>query len=64
MLNFEYDAEAERRVLMKEGRQEGLQEGLQEGRNEIIALLERIKLGDISLEDALSKAKHPTQETQ
>jgi predicted transposase/invertase (TIGR01784 family) len=31
MLNYEYDAEAEKRVLRQEGRREGLQEGLQQG---------------------------------
>ena len=56
MLNYEYDAEAERRVLKKEGRQEG--------RNEIIELLEKIKQGDISVEDALTKAKHTMPEAQ
>ena len=56
MLNYEYDAEAERRLLKKEGRQEC--------RNEIIELLEKIKQGDISVEDALTKAKHPMPEAQ
>ena len=31
MLNYEYDAEAEKRVLLQEGRLEGIQEGMQKG---------------------------------
>ena len=48
MLNYEYDAEAERRVLLQESRQEGRQEGI-----DLVAKL--LKQG-LSVDDAIEKA--------
>jgi predicted transposase/invertase (TIGR01784 family) len=57
MLNNEYDAEAERRVLRQEGKQEGRQEGKQEGLQEGVDMLAKLLLEGIPLEEALEKAK-------
>jgi len=48
MLNYEYDAEAEKRVLLQEGRQEGRQEGQQE---EKLAAAKRALMSGVKPED-------------
>ena len=53
MLNYEYDAEAEKRVIIQEARQEGLEEGMEKG---IESLAELLREG-LSIEDALIKIK-------
>jgi hypothetical protein len=65
MLNYEYDAQAERRILRQEGRQEGIQEGMQEGmqkgmqkeRQEMIKLMLKVQRGNITIDEALNKAR-------
>jgi len=57
MLNNEYDAEAERRVLKQEGHQEGVQEGRQEGRQEILDMLTKLLQEGMSPEAAIEKTK-------
>jgi len=49
MLNWEYDADAEKRVIKEEGKQEGKQEG--------IDLLANLLKEGLSLDEALKKAK-------
>jgi len=61
MLNYEYDAEAEKRVLLREGQRKGLRRGRQEGRNEgwnegIDALTQLLKEGQ-PLDVAIANAK-------
>jgi len=53
MLNWEYDADAERRVLTEEAMQQGIQQGMQQGA-ELVANL--VKNG-ISVDEALNKVK-------
>ena len=48
MLNYEYDAEAERRVLKQEGREEGMK-----GMDFLVELLRE----GLSIDEALEKAK-------
>jgi predicted transposase YdaD len=61
MLNWEYDADAEQRVIREEGKQEGLQqgkqEGLQEGLQQGIDLLSTLLKEGLSLDEALEKVK-------
>ena len=76
MLNYEYDAEAERRVLrqegLQEGRQEGRQEGLQEGRQEsrqetlqeVLEMMKKLKEGELSVDDAYARIKKASLENQ
>jgi hypothetical protein len=52
MLNYEYDAEAEKRIL----RQEGIQEGMQKERQKMIELMLKVQQGNISIDEALNKA--------
>ena len=53
MLNWEYDADAERRVLTQEGRREGRREGIAEGRREGVEMLAQLVREGVSLDDAL-----------
>jgi len=53
MLNYEYDAEAERRVLREEAYQEGFQKGFQEVLDLVTKLVEEC----LSTEAAIDKAK-------
>ena len=55
MLNYVYDAEAEKRVLLQEGRQEGRQEG--------IDLLARLLKEGLSVDDAVATAKKAATES-
>ena len=56
MLNYEYNAEAERRVLWQEGMQEGIQKGRQEG-IQGIDLIVKLQHEGLSLEEAVVEAK-------
>ena len=62
MLNWEYDADAERRVLRKEALEEGLQQGRQEGRQEGkqegAELLAKLIKDGIPLDEALERVKN------
>jgi len=53
MLNWEYDADAERRVL----RNEALQEGRQEGKLEGAELLAKLLKEGVTLDEALESVK-------
>ena len=59
MLNWEYDADAEKRVLREEAKQEGIQEGIQQGiqqgKREMTELLAKLISEGMSVEDALNK---------
>jgi len=55
MLNYEYDAEAERRVIRQEGRREGRQEG--------IDLVVKLLQAGLSADDAIAKAKRTAAES-
>ena len=57
MLNYEYDAEADRRIQRQEGRKEGQIEGRIEDRCEMIKLMVEIQQGNISVEEALRIAR-------
>ena len=61
MLNWEYDADAERRVLREEALQQGMQQGLQRGVQQGVLqgteLLAKLIREGMPLEDALEKAK-------
>jgi len=65
MLNYEYDAEAEKKVLKQEGRKEGIQEGIQEGhqngRQEVIDFLADLSKAGVPFDVALAEAKKSTQ---
>jgi len=64
MLNYEYDADAERRVIRQESLQEGRQEGQQEGRQEVIELIENLLKDGLSPDEAIASAKKVTGETK
>ena len=51
MLNWEYDADAEKRVL----REEAKQEGIQQGKREMAELFAKLISEGMSVEDALNK---------
>ena len=53
MLNWEYDADAERRVLDEEARQRGMQQGISQGAE----LLAKLLREGLSLDEALEKVK-------
>ena len=55
MLNWEYDADAERRVLREEAKQEGIQQGKQEDKREMAEQLTKLISEGMSVEDALEK---------
>jgi len=57
MLNYEYDAEIEKKVIRQEGRREGRQEGRREGRQEGVELLGKLLQEGIPLEEAISMAQ-------
>ena len=61
MLNWEYDADAEKRVLTEEGRQQGLQEGmqkgLQQGMQQGVEILADLLKNGTPLDEALEKVK-------
>ena len=57
MLNYEYDAEAEKRVLRQESREEGREEGRQEGGNEGIDLVVKFLKDGLTLDEAQNKAR-------
>jgi len=44
MLNWEYNADAERRVIREEGVQQGMQQGMQQSAAEIAHKLKRAKV--------------------
>ena len=53
MLNYEYDAEIEKRVLLNEGRQEGLQE--------VFDLVAKLLKEGMSADEAIAKAQKELQ---
>jgi predicted transposase YdaD len=53
MLNWEYNADAERRIIREEGKEEGKQEGIQQG----VELLAKLLREGLSLDEALEKVK-------
>ena len=57
MLNYEYDAEAEKRVLLREGQRKGLRRGRQEGWNECIDVLTQLLKEGQPLDVAIANAK-------
>jgi hypothetical protein len=57
MLNYEYDAEAEQRVIRLESYQEGRQETWQLASQETMSLLTKLQRGELSFEDAFEKAR-------
>jgi predicted transposase YdaD len=57
MLNWEYDAEAERRVLTEEAQQQGMQQGMQRGMLQGAELVAKLLKEGFSLEEALEKVK-------
>jgi predicted transposase/invertase (TIGR01784 family) len=59
MLNWEYDADAERRVIREEGKQEGKQEGIQQG----VELLAKLIKEGLSLDEALERVKSTPMST-
>jgi hypothetical protein len=63
MLNWEYDADAERRVLQEEAIQEGLQQGMQQGMQQGANLLAKLINEGLSLDEALEKVKSTTIST-
>ena len=68
MLNWEYDADAERRVLTEEaieiGEQRGLQRGLLQGRQEAAEELTKMIDEGIPLDEALEKIKTASKPSQ
>jgi len=63
MLNWEYDAEAEKRVLREEAIQQGIKEGRKEGRTEGAEQLAQLIKEGTPLEEALEKVKVTTTTT-
>ena len=57
MLNWEYDSEAEKRVLTEEAKQQGMQQGMQRGMMQGAELVATLLKEGFSLEDALEKVK-------
>jgi len=64
MLSWEYDADAERRVLdeeaMQRGLQQGIQQGIQQGTQQGAELLVKLVKDGLSLDEALEKVKNST----
>jgi predicted transposase YdaD len=58
MLNWEYDADAERRVIREEAQLEGRQEGRQKERQEIIEILTKLVEKGTPINDALEIIKN------
>jgi len=62
MLNWEYDAEAEKRVLTEEAVQQGMQQGMQQGVLQGAEMVAKLLKEGFSLEDALEKIKSESSE--
>jgi len=65
MLNWEYDAEVEKRVLSEEAEQRGLKKGLKQGvekgQQKTLELIEKLVKDGMSLDEALEKVKTTVQ---
>jgi len=61
MLNWEYDADVEKRVLTEEaievGHQQGLQQGMQQGYQQCAELLTKMIKEGVPVDEALEKIK-------
>ena len=63
MLNWTYDADAEKRVIREEGKEEGLQQGVQQGVQQGAESLAKLLREGLSLDDALKKVKSTSVNT-
>ncbi|MCL2427491.1 MAG: hypothetical protein FWD05_14285 [Oscillospiraceae bacterium] len=65
MLNWEYDADIERRVLTEQGEKRGIRkgraEGRTEGRTEAADLIAKLVQQGVSLDEALERVRSDTQ---
>jgi len=64
MLNWEYDADAERRVLTEEAMQQGMQQGLLQGRQQCADLLAKLIKEGTPVDEALEQIKSMSAEAQ